>query len=84
MCFVQEVCELGGVVALRSDGEAAFGQRGGGEERGAGGDPAQRRTQLPCSRSESHDTQTVTGLIPFNPFRVAASPALITSSTNRM
>lgn len=48
---LQEVCELGGV-CFRPDGGAAFGQGGGGEERGVGGDPAQRRAQLPRPRGE--------------------------------
>lgn len=57
MCLFssQEVGELGGDF-VRTDGAGAFGQRGGGEERGAGGDPAQRRAQLPRPRGEFRGT----------------------------
>lgn len=40
---------------VRSDRGATIGQRGGGEKRGVGGDPAQRRAQLPRTRLSAGD-----------------------------
>lgn len=47
----QKARQLSGA-GVRPDGGAAFGQRGGGDDRGLGGDPAQRRAQLPSPRGE--------------------------------
>lgn len=50
MCL-QKALQLRGA-CVRSDRGTAFGQRGGGDECCLGGDPAQRRAQLPSPRGE--------------------------------
>lgn len=50
MCL-QKARQLSGAF-VRSDRGAAFGQRGGGDDCRLGGDPAQRRAQLPSPQGE--------------------------------